>query len=346
MRTITVNTIRPYNVYIQKGILNFTGNCIKQTGKVKNVLIVSDTKVSKLYLKDVLLSLSDYNVYTYTFRHGEKSKNIATVLNIINVLSKNYFTRDDIIISLGGGVCSDITGFAASIYKRGIPYINIPTSLMAMVDCSIGGKTAVNTVHGKNLLGSFYQPRMVLIDPSVLSTLPDDYYSEGMAEVIKTFLIRDSEMFYKLYNEEEIDIEDIIYRSLEIKAEIVSKDEFDKGERMLLNFGHTFGHAIEKLSNYKIRHGKAIAVGMLKIIRFSEKEDFIDTYIYDKVEKLLKRYNLPVKVKYTDKELLAAILHDKKISGGEIKLAVISDIGVSQVKTFDLKDVIRIYCYE
>uniref|UniRef100_UPI0040297A53 3-dehydroquinate synthase n=1 Tax=Ruminococcus bromii TaxID=40518 RepID=UPI0040297A53 len=267
MKTIHVSTGSPYDIMIERGILDNCGEIIKKLSNAEKITIVTDTNVAPLYKWRVLNSLSQqgYQTTAHVFQAGEQSKNLNTIADIYDTLADFKMTRKDLIVALGGGVTGDMAGFAAATYLRGIDFVQIPTSLLAQVDSSVGGKTGVDIAQGKNLVGAFYQPKAVLIDPDTLSTLPDQFITDGMAEIIKYGCIKDSEFFEMLANGDALEhIDDVIETCVKIKRDVVNRDEKEAGERMLLNFGHTLGHAIEKIYNYTgITHGMAVAVGLV-----------------------------------------------------------------------------------
>ena len=271
---------------------------------------------------------SGYQVITYTFSAGEESKNSDNLFQILNLLAENEFTRTDLLIALGGGVTGDITGFAAAIYLRGISYIQIPTSLLAMVDSSVGGKTAIDLAAGKNLVGAFYQPKMVLCDLDVLQTLPQETFCDGCAEIIKYGILYDEKLFDHLQeNGLRFDREYVIPRCIELKRDVVKADEFDKNERQKLNLGHTIGHGIEKQSNYRISHGKSVAAGMAIVSKAAWKTGVCSHTVYDKICRILKLFHLPTHTQYNAAQLYSSALSDKKRSGGTINLIVPVTIG-------------------
>ena len=257
--------------------------------------------------------------------------------DIYNEFLNFNLTRSDLIIALGGGVIGDLAGFAASTYLRGIDFIQIPTSLLAQVDSSVGGKVAVDLERGKNLVGSFYHPKCVLIDPQVLSTLNDKFFADGMGEVIKYGCIKDSNFFeflYKMKDNEQLmsNMEEVIYKCCDIKRQVVERDEKDKGERMLLNFGHTLGHSIEQYYNYeKYTHGEAVAIGMYMITKISEEKGLTKKETAEKIKDILIKYNLPYEVNVNLKELLEAINLDKKKMGNDLNIIVLKEIGNSEI---------------
>ena len=265
----------------------------KYINKTSKVLIITDSGIPKKYIKALKVKIKNARVYLHTIPQGEASKSFKIFQEIIKKLIRLNFSRTDIIIAFGGGVVGDISGFAASAFLRGIDYIQIPTTLLSLVDSSVGGKTAINTKHGKNLIGSFYNPLKVIIDLSFLETLPGREYKAGLAEIIKYGLIKNKKLLDYLFanevkiNDKALDaLEYIIYESVKTKAKIVSMDEKESGLRAILNFGHTFGHAIEAHHNYKsFLHGEAVAIGMLIAAKLSQLENHISEKQFDFIEK-------------------------------------------------------------
>ena len=328
MKTIKIKTGKEYNVLVGNNLLNKTGEFCEEIIKQCKTAIITDDNVSKLYLKAVKNSLKEkgYKTVSFIFKAGEASKNINTLSDILEFLAENQMTRGDIIIALGGGVTGDITGLAAAVYLRGIKFIQIPTTLLAQVDSSVGGKTAIDLKAGKNLAGCFYQPELVICDTDALKTLKPSVFSEGMAEVIKYGMIFDKNLLSTL-EREDYNLEDVIGRCIILKSNVVEKDEFDNGDRQLLNFGHTIGHAIEQLSRYKISHGEAVAIGMIICAKASFKSGFSEKDYSSKLLKLLKKYNLPYECKYSVNELTEACLVDKKRKGNTLTLIVPKKLG-------------------
>lgn len=340
IKTVHVDTGNPYDIFIERGIIDNCGEYVKQLSDAKKVTVITDTNVAEYYLQRVTNSLekSGFLTNSHIFRAGEESKNLSTIAEMYNTLADCCMTRKDIIVALGGGVTGDMAGFAAASYLRGIDFIQIPTSLLAQVDSSVGGKTGVDILQGKNLVGAFHQPKAVLIDPDTLKTLPDLYLRDGMAEVIKYGCIKDEKFFEKLENENAYDcIDDIIEVCVSIKRDVVSRDEREAGERMLLNFGHTLGHSIEKLNNFKgISHGMAVAVGMVLISRAGEKQKITEKGTTEKIIKLCEKYGLPTSDKATFEEMADAAKSDKKTTGGDINLVLLNKIGDSFTKKIEL----------
>ena len=302
----------------------------------KDIAIVTNEVVAPLYLNEISDLFSNMNVIEYILPDGEQEKKLKTVHKIIDRLMEAGFGRDSTLIALGGGVVGDITGFTASIFMRGINFIQIPTTLLAQVDASVGGKTAVNHKSGKNLIGSFYQPKCVICDSIFLATLKASEISAGLSEIIKYGLIYDSEFFLwlqkniqQIVSNDPAAVAHVVQRSCAIKAEIVAQDEKEQSVRALLNFGHTFGHAIEKLTGYgNWTHGDAVAVGMVLAARLSEKMSLITPEDVQNIEEILTAANLPISLPNIDPaELLAAMQSDKKVKDRNIQLVLLKNIG-------------------
>ena len=331
MSIVEVKTGVPYSIVIEHGNIKKAGEHIRPLTKAVRAVIVSDTNVAPLYADTVRASLEEngFEVSEFVFEAGEASKRLSAVEKMYGCFFENKITRTDIIVALGGGVTGDMAGFAAATYLRGIDFVQIPTSLLAQVDSSVGGKTAVDMPFGKNLVGAFRQPRIVLIDPDTLDTLPDKFFRDGLGEVVKYGCIRSRELFEMLENENAADIiDEIIYRCVSIKRDVVERDEFDTGERAILNFGHTFGHAIEKLGDYSgYTHGEAVAAGAAVITRISEKRGLTEKGTYKRLEALLKKYGLPTDSPFGIKEICDAARGDKKSSGRSISLIILKSIG-------------------
>ncbi len=326
MNTINIKTSEPYEVKVGQGILKNIAREISDIKKPGKCIIVSDDTVFSLYGEIVKTSLSDagYTVYEAVFPHGEESKNMETALSLLTAFFEAGLTRSDFAIALGGGIVGDICGFVSSIYLRGIDFIQVPTTLLAAIDSSVGGKTGINTDYGKNLVGAFHQPRLVICDTDTFETLPYEIYTAGICEALKYGVIRDRELFEAIGNE---DIEDTVCRCVEIKADIVEKDEFDHGERQLLNFGHTLGHSIEALSDFKISHGHAVGLGMLIISRACEKHGLCEIGISEKIEKALQSFDINTDISYSAKELASYAMSDKKRKGNSITLVIPEKLG-------------------
>ncbi|NFN93998.1 3-dehydroquinate synthase [Clostridium botulinum] len=337
---------KSYSIIIKKGLMNELSNEINKVYKGKKIFILTDENVNYHYgdkVKDLLIN-NGYDVKKMVLKPGEETKSFNTLPKIYNEFLDFKLTRSDLIITLGGGVIGDLGGFAASTFLRGIDFIQVPTSLLAQVDSSVGGKVAVDLDRGKNLVGSFYHPKVVLIDPDVLITLKDKFFKDGMAEVIKYGCIKDLDFFYKLKEfkskDEVLDnIEDIIYTCCNIKRIVVENDEKDKGERMLLNFGHTLGHAIESYYNFnKYTHGEAVGIGMYKIIKMSEEKGITPKGCADEIKDILIQYSLPYDIDIENlDEILETISLDKKNINNVLKIVLLDRIGQSFLKSTNIE---------
>ncbi len=327
---------RSYPIYIDQGLLG-NAELIRPYIAGQQVMVVSNETVAPLYLETLLKSLAGFQVTTHILPDGEEFKNLEVLDSIFDALLRVPCDRSTTMIALGGGVVGDITGFAAACYQRGVPFIQIPTTLLAQVDSSVGGKTAVNHPRGKNMIGAFYQPRCVIADLSTLNTLDDRQLSAGLAEVIKYGLIRDLEFFNWL--EKNIDrlcqrdpdaLAEAIRRSCNCKAEIVAEDELEGGIRALLNLGHTFGHAIEAGMGYgNWLHGEAVATGMLMAADLSCRSGWISRVDVTRIAELLKRAGLPVipPAELEVERYLKLMMVDKKVHQGHIRLVLLKSIG-------------------
>lgn len=322
MNTVRVCASRTYDVKIGRGLLKTIGQEVRAitTG---SVFVVTDDTVAPLYLAEVYQSLrsAGLNVSTASIPAGERSKNLEHYTNLLNILAAKGLTRSDAVVALGGGVVGDLAGFTAATYLRGIALIQVPTTLLAMVDSSVGGKTAVDLPAGKNLVGAFHQPSLVLCDPDALNTLPDQIFRDGCAEVIKTAILFDPKLFAHLRDHTTaFDREYVITRCVECKRDVVCADEFDTGERQKLNLGHTIGHAIEKCSNFSVSHGQAVAIGTAMMARaFYENPA--------EIEAVLRAFGLPTTTDFSAESLADAALSDKKRKGETVTLVVPRAIG-------------------
>ena len=323
-----------YDILIEAGISETVPKLLKKKAYGNKYAIITDSKVAKLYGQKLKNSLNKAGIVAeiFSFPEGEKSKHLSTVEKLADQMIEKKFDRKDAIIALGGGVPGDIGGFLASIFMRGIPFIQIPTTLLAMVDSSVGGKTGVDLQSGKNLIGTFNQPKLVLIDNNYLKTLATKQIRSGLAEVIKYGIIEDENLFSfieknidKIISLEAVALNTIIQRSVEIKAKIVEKDEKESGKRMILNYGHSFGHALEKMSNYSLLHGHAISIGMVIINKMAVEKGMMKEKDAERIRQLLKKADLPTTtMKKPDLKDLAS---DKKKDGDMIKLIFASKIG-------------------
>lgn len=333
--TIEVKTNPAYSVIVECGALDTAGERIAQ--KVRSgakILMISDNNVFPLYGKRVEASLkaAGLNPYRFVFDAGETSKTTATVYKIYEKLGECGFTRTDAVVNLGGGVAGDMGGFAAATFLRGLAYFQIPTSLLAQVDASIGGKTGVDMPFGKNLVGAFHQPMEVIIDPDTLKTLPGKYMHDGMGEVIKYGCISSKQLFETLtgYGETQMpeDMRSVIAECVKQKIALVEADTRDTGRRMILNFGHTFGHALEKLHDFSgLLHGEAVGIGMVLAAEIGEYLHITPEGTQRQIKELLRQYGLPTETAFTADELMQATALDKKSDGDTLNLILLSNIG-------------------
>ena len=337
MKIIPVNTASAYEVKIGSGLLCRLGDEAVTVCKGRTAVIISDSNVFPLYGEIAANSLkkTGFSVVSYVFSAGESSKNGSTYLSILNFLAENHVTRADCLIALGGGVVGDMTGFVAATYLRGIAYIQLPTTLLAAVDSSVGGKTAIDLPAGKNLAGAFWQPKLVLMDPDCLNTLSDKIFSDGMAEVIKYGCIRDA-AFFDLLQEcggragVMAHIEQVLYTCCGIKRDIVQADERESGLRMLLNFGHTIGHGIETAAGLdRLYHGECVALGMLPMCGEA---------LRPRVQKILEKLKLPTTCRVDPDKVWKAVSHDKKLSGDTITVVYSPKAGTFQMQAIPLQD--------
>ena len=339
---VQVNVSNQYNVIVGNNLLERIGEILSRRLQCGNhVALIGDAQVFAIYAQRVIKSLKSngYNVSTFAFASGETSKTLSTVEKIYNFFSRNDIVRGDMVLGLGGGVCSDIVGFAASTYMRGIECVHIPTSLLAQVDASVGGKTGVNLPFGKNLVGTFYQPKLVVEDMDTLNTLSEREFNSGMAEIIKCACIQDELLFDMLSGNYKEHLKEIIFRAVSIKRDIVVKDELDFSIRLFLNFGHTIGHALEFLSNFKLSHGEAVSVGMCIMTKASESFGITKSGTYEKLFRLCKSFSLPTSVKSSEDEIMSVIRHDKKRRDESISCVLLEDVAKPIIKRLSLEEV-------
>lgn len=318
------------NVFINEN--SDYGHYLKNAFKPCKVMIISDDNVFPLYGEKCVSELNNAGFVTasFVFKAGEQSKNIDTLGTILEAMAEEELTRKDIVVALGGGVTGDIAGLAASLYMRGIPVVQFPTSLLAGIDSSVGGKTAVDLKHGKNLMGAFHQPNLVVINTDTFKTLPDIYISDGYAEAIKYGMIYDKDLFEKLESKN-ISMGELCERCITIKGEVVAQDEFEGGLRKILNFGHTAGHAIESLSNYGIGHGMGVAVGMMIVCRGALKKGLVKEDFSERLENVLKSYSLPIESDFSPEEIAAKAVNDKKSTGKGVSVIITPEIGRADI---------------
>jgi 3-dehydroquinate synthase len=331
--------VKSHKVYVESGVRKRIPEILEKMEVGKKYAIITDTLVAKLFAKKLQNALKRKKIKSeiITFKKGEQSKTMATAEKLGEEMVKHGFDRQDAVIGLGGGVVGDIAGFVASIYMRGIPYVHVPTTLMAMVDSAIGGKTGVDLKSGKNLMGSIYQPKAVFVDIDYLKDLPVKQLINGLAEVIKYGVIKDKRLFKflernmdKILKKDPTALEYILKRSIKVKVDIVRKDEREKtGLRATLNYGHTYGHALEKLSGYKLLHGHAISIGMIIVNKLAVSKGALKEKHATRIKELLKLAGLPVttmkKVKKKD------LLSDKKKEGNYVNLILATKIGKATI---------------
>ena len=333
MDSVCVHSSKNYDVEIGSGLLDTCGEEISKVTKSKHCALISDSNVDLIYGERVLKSLKEagFTVHKFVFPSGEKYKTTKTYIDILEFLADMSFDRQDSIIALGGGVASDMAGYAAATYMRGISLINIPTTLLAMVDASIGGKTAINLGAHKNLVGAFWQPNLVLCDIEVLSTLSAKIFADGCAEVIKYAILDDPEIL-DLMQDMHSNIEEIITRCIKIKKKYTEEDERETGSRVMLNLGHSIGHAFEVLSEYKVTHGRAVSIGIAGIARSAYANGECSQECVKKIVESLTKANLPTEIDYEPNELVRVMMTDKKRDGDSIKLIIPREIGRCEIR--------------
>ena len=342
MKTVHVAAGKPYDVLIERGLMADAGQILLDTlGKTCKAAILTDDTVNALYGTQTQGSLerAGFEVCRFAMPHGEENKNLNTWAEMLDFLAQNHLTRADVIVALGGGVVGDLAGFAAASYLRGIPFMQIPTTLLAMVDSSVGGKTGCNLPAGKNLVGAFHQPCVVLCDPDTLWTLEPQQLADGVAEVIKYGVLGDEALFELLKGGHWHDqILSVIETCVAAKARLVQEDERDTGSRQLLNLGHTFGHAIEKCSSYHISHGHAVAIGMVYAIRLAIRLGLCEAQQEARLVNCITANRLPVSAPYSAEELCAVALNDKKRAGGFMTFVLPHDIGDCRLHKMNVAD--------
>jgi 3-dehydroquinate synthase len=346
--------INSYEICVGPGLLSKTGLWLKELGFSGRAVIIADTNVKKLYAGILEEGLADagFNVTVLEIRPGEENKTLKSAGRLYDELNEAHAERITPVVALGGGVTGDLAGFVAATYMRGVPYIQVPTSLLAMVDSSIGGKTAVDHGRLKNIIGAFYQPRLVVADIDTLKTLPAVELSNGMGEVIKHAAISDKEFFTYLETnmgkalalDAEV-LEYLVNRNVRIKAAVVEQDEKETGLRQVLNCGHTIGHAVEVVSNFKLKHGQAVAVGMVAEAKISQRMGVLDSAAVERLKKLIQKAGLPATIPGLDaRKIMQAMTHDKKVKQGRLTFALLKSIGeafiTSEVETALVEEVV------
>ena len=342
MRSVTVKTSATYEVLIGSGLLQKAGEAVKKVISPCKAAIVTDSTVVHLYEETVRKSLTEagFSVCTFVFPAGEASKNIHTLSHLLEFLAKEEMTRTDMIVALGGGVTGDLAGFGAAVYLRGIPFVQIPTTFLAAIDSSVGGKAAVDLEAGKNLAGAFYQPKLVLCDTDVLQTLPEVVFADGIAEALKYGVLGDAALFEKIAGGDfRQDLEEIIETCVSMKRDVVEEDEFDTGKRQLLNLGHTFGHAIEQKSHFQMTHGHAVAIGMHLIAKAAEAKGIAEKGTAAAIAKALEQNQLPKETEFSPAEVAEGTLRDKKRRGGTISFVFPKKIGACEIVKIPVEEV-------
>ena len=350
MKSLRVNVGDGYDILIERGILSDCSKYIKNITNASKICLISDSNVYSIYGEAIKSQLKSagYQVFEFVFPAGEGSKTTASVVSMVEFMAQNELTRNDIVVALGGGVTGDMAGFAAAIYLRGIKFVQIPTSLLAQVDSSVGGKTAVDLPQGKNLCGAFHQPSLVLIDPNTLDTLTPHFFSDGMAEAIKTGCIKSLSLFERLENENAREIiEDVIFECVSIKAGVVERDEKEHGERALLNFGHTPGHAIEKLHNFTtVSHGEAVGIGMVIMAKAGEQNGLTPVGTAERIVDVLKKFSLKTEDDNSLDDIISAMNADKKRTGSSIKFILLHSIGDAFINEISYGDIPKFFGLE
>ena len=340
-----------YDIIIGTNFTSEFSEYISEIHKGKKIFIITDSNIEKLYASKIPTFFEGYEYTLHIIEAGEKNKHLETVKDIYTSMIEDGVTRDDLVVAFGGGVVGDIAGFVAATYLRGVKFIQIPTTVVSQVDSSVGGKVGVDLPAGKNLVGAFYQPKLVLIDIAFLRTLETRYFFDGFAEIVKYGCIYDKELFSKLENIVKEDhlrknlmdnMEDIVYRSCEIKKEVVEKDEKESNLRMILNFGHTIGHAIEQYYNFeKHSHGEAVSIGMIDIVNIGEKLGITKKDEIIRIQKLLERLKLPITDDYPIDKITNIMKRDKKSKSDGISFIFLKEIGKVEIIKMSSEEVME-----
>ena len=330
MQRLHVKASREYDILIGRGLVNEAGRWIREAVKPCAAALITDDIVDGLYGAAAEKSLTEngFAVHKFVFPNGEQSKNLLTLGEILEFMAENQLTRGDVVVALGGGVTGDMAGFAAAVYARGIRFVQIPTTLLAAVDSSVGGKTAIDLKAAKNMAGAFNPPSQVLIDCDILEKLPGELIADGAAEIIKYGVLADRALFETMRRGQLMEnLEEIVEKCVIIKRDVVAEDEFDTGARQCLNLGHTLGHAVEKKSEFTLSHGKSVSVGMTLIARAAWRKGRSKENLAPMIAEAAEAYGLPTETEYPAEELAQIALVDKKRRGGEITLVVPVEIG-------------------
>lgn len=351
MPKLTIEASKKYDMIIESGALEKLGELILSVEKPKKVCLVSDTTVYSLFGDIALDSLEDagFDVNVIKMAPGEQTKSMSSLNRILEYLAEHEYTRSDCLVALGGGVIGDLTGFAAATYLRGIPFVQVPTTLLAAVDSSVGGKTAVNLKAGKNLAGAFWQPSLVVFDMDTILELPENRFKEGIAEIVKSAVIGDAGLFDYLMtvdNPRILDfVETCVIASVKVKSRFVHADERDLGPRKLLNFGHTMAHGIEKISDYRISHGQAVAMGMLAMARAAAKKGWSNKDCTLPIGQVLRKYGIDPACDHDAAQLARAALNDKKRRGDTVTIVIpleIGDAALMDIPVASLEEIFRL----
>lgn len=341
MNTVRVHASRDYSIFIGSGLLAQVGSLTAAVKTPCRVMLVADSNVAPLYADRAAAAFAQagFSVERFVFAAGEASKNMQTLQRLLEALGTAGFTRSDLLAALGGGVTGDLTGFAAAVYQRGVDYVQLPTSLLAAVDSSVGGKTAVDLACGKNMAGCFWQPRLVVCDTDVFATLPRAEFANGMGEVIKYGVILDQALFEQLETADiHAGLEAVIARCCQLKAQVVEADERDTGRRALLNYGHTIGHAVERCSHFAVPHGCGVAIGMVAMARAAARHGAAPAGLDARIAALCRRFGLPTGTQLPAAQLAAAAHADKKRGGSGITVVVPSALGAAECRRLTLEE--------
>ncbi len=337
---IKVNASTSYEVVVGENLIENSGEFLKSVTRGKKAFVLTDDIVKELYFDKLKRSLKEnsIDVELFVIKNGEQSKSLEVFGGVLNAMAKAKLTRSDFLIALGGGVVGDLGGFVASCYMRGIDYVQIPTTLLSQIDSSVGGKTAVDLASGKNLVGTFYQPKIVLADTVTLKTLPNEIFQDGLGEMVKYAVLEKGEIFDIMKNKNILEnLANLITLAIKIKRDIVEEDEFDNGKRMVLNLGHTLAHSIEKLSNFKIRHGLAVAIGLYIMAVTCEKNKMLTSGDMQEIDKMYDNLKLNKKSPFSISDMTKEIVFDKKAENANITLIVIKAIGDVVLSKMTLK---------
>ena len=344
MPNLNINASKKYSIMMESGLLYRLGELINQVERPGKVCLISDTTVYDIFGETVLAALKNngFDVNVLILAPGEQTKSMSSLNRVLEYLAEREYTKRDVLVALGGGVIGDLTGFAASVYLRGISFIQVPTTLLAAVDSSIGGKTAINLKSGKNLAGAFWQPSLVVFDPDTVLELPEQQFKDGISEIIKTAVMGDAELFDYLQTVENPKIIDFVEKCVmsaaSVKKALVEEDERDNDMRKLLNFGHTMGHAIEKVSDYSISHGQAVAMGMLACAKASFLKGWSNRDCAIPIWQVLDKYGIDPICPYTAPRLADAALKDKKRDGETISIVVPLQIGTAALMDIPIEE--------